>query len=93
MGGLYLTAVDEAWALSELRHFTDLMRLQQPRSGGGLVYMIDFATPVGQRSNIVASAQVVEQISIEFFLGGGQKLRTTPRIAGHGTAKQHKGGS
>lgn len=54
--------MDTEWALAELRKFIDLTRLQQPRSGGGVVYMGDFASPVGSRAEIVASAQIVEQI-------------------------------
>ncbi|MCG2624694.1 TIGR02391 family protein [Arthrobacter sp. I2-34] len=54
--------MDNEWALTELRRFIQLTQLQQPQSGGGVVYMGDFATPVGNRSDIIASAQIVEQI-------------------------------
>ncbi|MEO6116740.1 MAG: TIGR02391 family protein [Pseudolysinimonas sp.] len=54
--------MDETWAIEQLKHFVDLTRLEQPKSGGGVVYMGDFASPVGARADIVASAQVVEQI-------------------------------
>lgn len=58
----YAVAVDTEWALAELRTFIDLTRLLQPSSRGGVVYMGDFATPVGRGVEIIASAQVVEKI-------------------------------
>lgn len=54
--------MDEEWALDRLRELVALTRLVQPQSGGGVVYMGDFASPVGSKSQIVASAQVVEKI-------------------------------
>lgn len=54
--------MDTEWALTELRKFIDLTRLEQPESGGGVVFMGDFASPVGSRSEIVSAAQVVEKI-------------------------------
>lgn len=54
--------MDEEWALEQLRHLVDLTRLVQPRNGGGMVFIGDHASPVGSRADIVASAQVVEQI-------------------------------
>lgn len=50
--------MDDNWAIEQLRHFIELTRLQQPRSDGGVVYMGDFAAPVGSRSEIVASDYV-----------------------------------
>lgn len=54
--------MDVEWALSELRDFIELTTLRQPASGGGIVYMGDFASPVGRSSDIIAAAQVVEKI-------------------------------
>lgn len=54
--------MDTNWALSELEKFIGLTRLQQPQSDGGVVFMGDFAYPVGGVEDIQASAQVVEQI-------------------------------
>ncbi|MFE4544612.1 TIGR02391 family protein [Arthrobacter sp. NPDC056727] len=54
--------MDEHWAMEQLRHFIDLTRLKQPKSEGGVVYMGDFAVPVGSRNDIIASAHVVEKI-------------------------------
>lgn len=54
--------MDVEWALSELRGFIELTTLRQPASGGGIVYMGDFASPVGRSSDIIAAAQVVEKI-------------------------------
>jgi acid stress-induced BolA-like protein IbaG/YrbA len=54
--------VDNEWALQQLQSFVDLTRLEQPRSDGGIAFIGDFASPVGKRSDIVAQAQVIEQI-------------------------------
>lgn len=54
--------MDVEWALEELRRFIGLTKLRQPASGGGVVFMGDFASPVGRNADIVAAAQVVEQI-------------------------------
>ena len=54
--------MDVEWALAELREFITLTELRQPSSGGGVVYMGDFATPVGRKNSIIAAAQVVEKI-------------------------------
>jgi len=54
--------VDTDWALSELRKFIELTTLRQPSSDGGIVFLGDFASPVGRSSDIIASAQVVEKI-------------------------------
>lgn len=54
--------MDVEWALEELRRFIGLTKLRQPASGRGVVFMGDFASPVGRNADIVAAAQVVEQI-------------------------------
>lgn len=54
--------MDTDWALRELKEFIDLTRLVQPPSGRGMVFLGDFASPVGQGPDIVASAEVVEKI-------------------------------
>lgn len=54
--------MDVEWALAELRTFIEFTTLRQPSSGGGVVYMGDFASPVGRSSDIIAAAQVVEKI-------------------------------
>lgn len=54
--------MDVEWALQELRSFIDLTQLRQPSSGGGVFFVGDFASPVGDESDIISSAQVVEQI-------------------------------
>lgn len=54
--------MDVEWALSELRAFIRLTELRQPTSGGGVVFMGDFATPISAESVIIAAAQVVEKI-------------------------------
>lgn len=54
--------MDVEWALSELRKFIELTTLRQPSSDEGILYMGDFASPVGRSSDIIAAAQVVEKI-------------------------------
>lgn len=54
--------MDVEWALSELQEFIRLTELRQPSSGGGVVFMGDFATPVAPQNVIIAAAQVVEKI-------------------------------
>lgn len=54
--------MDVDWALAELRRFIELTTLRQPSSDGGLVFLGDFASPVGRSSDIIAAAQVVEKI-------------------------------
>lgn len=54
--------MDEEWALEQLSKFVGLTRLVQPQSSPGVVLMGDFASPVGSKAEIVASAQVVEKI-------------------------------
>jgi len=54
--------VDNDWALEQLRAFVALSELKQPRSGGGVVFVGDSARPVGSHADIVAAAQVIEQI-------------------------------
>lgn len=58
----YSVCMDEPWAIEQLRQFVELTRLQQPDSGGGVVFMGDFASPIGNRNDIVASAQITEKI-------------------------------
>lgn len=54
--------MDEEWAIQQLRKFIELTHLVQPQSTPGIVLMGDFASPVGSKAEIVASAQVVEKI-------------------------------
>ena len=54
--------MDTEWALLELRKFIELTTLRQPSSDGGIVFLGDFASPVGRSSDIIASAQVVEKV-------------------------------
>jgi len=78
--------MDEAWALEKLRHFIELTRLQQPQSGGGIVYMGDFASPVGSKADIVASAHVVEKILDRVL----PRWRTEIKIDKKGRWQQHR---
>lgn len=54
--------MDEKWAIAQLQEFIDLTLLRQPSSQGGIVYLGDFASPVGNHDEIVQRAHVVEQI-------------------------------
>jgi len=56
--------MDEEWALTQLQGFIELTRLVQPQSGGGVVYMGDFASPVGSKADIIATAQVVGLLQV-----------------------------
>lgn len=57
-----MVGLDVDWALAELRNFIELTTLRQPSSDGGILFLGDFASPVGRSSDIVAAAQVVEKI-------------------------------
>lgn len=57
-----LTLVDVKWALVELRRFIDVTTLFQPPPTPGIVFFGDDRHPKGPASEIVAAAQVVEQI-------------------------------
>jgi hypothetical protein len=59
---MIISHMDEPWALDQLRHFIDLTQLVQPPSNGGVIFMGDFASPVGSKADNIASAQISEKI-------------------------------
>lgn len=56
-----LKVMDVDWTLGELRKFIGLAELRQPHADG-IAFIGDFGSPVGREVDIIASAQVVEQI-------------------------------
>lgn len=78
--------MDEEWALTQLRGFIGLTRLVQPSSGGGVVYMGDFASPVGSKADIVAAAQIVEKILDRVL----PRWRSDVRVDKKGRWQQHR---
>lgn len=78
--------MDEEWALTQLQGFIELTRLVQPQSGGGVVYMGDFASPVGSKADIVAAAQIVEKILDRVL----PRWRSDVRVDKKGRWQQHR---